>query len=53
MNEVDKISNQLTSVASWLRAGKDHEDIRAEMYSAAEKTTRALLEQIEKLRQEA
>ena len=53
MNEVDKIANQLNSVASWLRAGKEDENIRNEMFSAAEKTIRAQLERIQQLLQDA
>ena len=53
MNEVDKIANQLNSVASWLRAGKENENIRQEMYSAAEKTTREQMERIQQLLQDA
>lgn len=49
MNEVDKIANQLSSVASWLRAGKENENIRQEMYGAAVKTCRELLAKIEQL----
>lgn len=52
MNEIDKIANQLTTVASWLRTGKDNENIRTEMFSAAEKTTRELLERIQQLNQD-
>lgn len=53
MNDIDKIANQLNSVASWLRSGKENENIRSEMYSAAEKTTRELLERIQQLNQDA
>lgn len=52
-NEVDKIANQLSSIASWLRAGKENENIRQEMYSAAEKTCREQLERISALLQDA
>lgn len=53
MNEIDKIANQLATVASWLRAGNNNENIRTEMFSAAEKTTRELLERIQQLNQDA
>ena len=49
MNEVDKIASQLASVVSWLRAGKENENIRQEMYGAAAKTVRELLVKIEQL----
>lgn len=49
MNEIDNIANQLSSVASWLRAGKNNEKIRQEMYTAAAKTCRELLVKIEQL----
>jgi hypothetical protein len=49
MNDVDKIIHQLASVMNWLRSGKDDENIRAEMYSAAAKTCRDLACRIENL----
>ena len=53
MNETDKIANALNCIASWLRAGKENESIRAEMYSAAEKTCREVLGRIEQLNLDA
>ena len=52
MNEVDKIINQLSAMTGWLRVGKDNENIRSEMYTAAAKTCRDLCERIEKLQQD-
>lgn len=49
MTEIDKIIQQATQVMSWLRAGKDNDGIRAEMYSAAAKTCRDMAGRIEQL----
>ena len=49
MNEIDKIIQQMASVTGWLRSGKENENIREEMYSAAVKTCRELAERIEAL----
>jgi len=49
MNEIDKIIHQLASVMNWLRSGKENENIRTEMYSAAAKACRDLANRIENL----
>ncbi len=49
MNEVDKIIHQLAYVMGWMRSGKESEDIRDAMYSAAAKTCRDLAERLERL----
>lgn len=49
MKEFDKIIHQLASVMNWLRSGKENENIRAEMYSAAAKACRDLANRIENL----
>lgn len=53
MNEIDKIIIRLNTIAGWLRAGKESESIRREMYSAADKTCQELSRQISELAQNA
>lgn len=47
--EVDKITTQLVHIVSWLRAGKENEAVRPEMYSAAAKACRKLCDGLDQL----
>lgn len=49
MNEVDKIIQRMSNVTGWMRSGKENENIRHELYSAAAKTCRELADIIEAL----
>ena len=53
MTEIDKVVQQLSRMTSWLHAAKENDNIRAEMFSAAEKTCADVLERIKQLNQNA
>lgn len=52
MAEMDKIIHQLASVMNWLRTGKEHPAVRAELYSAAAKTCEEIAGRIAQALQE-